>query len=368
MINLKPMEAVETLYSSNRPELSEEIIASLSQNIFNGRETRPAGWLQRTLARVSYRALQWTTRSSKHKDISAGFQSTVFRNNLMVRSGHPYAKSLLASSRSETASLIEGGDPMNGNYVMIAPEIRKNGGLWDRLFLDSVQGKDVRLRMELETRATYETARRWLEQGRPVRLKAVAAGTGLSMILVYNRLILDGYNPELITAAITDRDEANIKKANLLLDKLATTRGRKLDSGSRCGISAETEDIFSENAEREAVGTARYDVVTAIGILEYFQGFSYRTTEQRLKLKQPVESATAQDLAKRLYKMITDDGNLVVNTYRTHASTRILELFGRRFDYRNRENLRSLLSSVNFRPVRLIGSGNIYDVEIYEKN
>jgi len=361
------MEAVETLYSGDEPELSEKIIASLSQSIFSGNGTRPAGWIQRALARFSYRALQWTTRSSTLEDAS-GTQGTVFHNRLMVRSGHPYAHSLLASSRSETAALIEGGDPMNGNYVMIAPEIRKNGGLWDRLFLDSVQGKDVRLRMELETRATYETAKRRLELGRPIRLKAVAAGTGLSMILVYNRLIRDGYKPELMTAVITDREEANIAKANWLLDKLSTTRGRKLGPGSRYGISAETEDIFAENLKRQAAGTARYDVVTAIGILEYFQGFSCRTTEQRLNLTQPIESATAQDLAKQLYDMVTDDGNLIVNTYRTHASTRILELFGRRFDYRNRQNLRSLLSSVNFRPVRLMGSGNIYDVEIYEKN
>ena len=70
----------------------------------------------------------------------------------------------------------------------------------------------------------------------------------------------------------------------------------------------------------------------------------------------------------RLYAMTTDRASLIVNTYRDDASTRILELFGRRFDYRNRENLRSLLASVNFQPVRLVGSGNIYDVEVYEKN
>jgi hypothetical protein len=65
--------------------------------------------------------------------------------------------------------------------------------------------------------------------------------------------------------------------------------------------------------------------------------------------------------------MTTDRGSLIVNTYRCDPSTRILELFGRKFHYRNRENLRSLLTSVNFRPARLVGSGNIYDVEIYEK-
>ena len=102
--------------------------------------------------------------------------------------------------------------------------------LWDRLFLDSVQGKDVRLRMVLETRATYETAKRWLEREEPVRLKAVAAGTGLSMILAYDRLVRDGYNPDLITATITDREEANIDKANRLLGKLGHDQGKKAQS------------------------------------------------------------------------------------------------------------------------------------------
>ena len=360
------MEAVEALYSSGQHELSQEIVASLSRAIFSGSETRPAGWVQRTLARVSYRALQWTTKSSQPEGES-GSKVPVFSNKLMERSGHPYAKSLLASSRSETASLMEGGDPMNGNYMMLVPEIRMNGELWDRLFLDSVQGKDVRLRMVLETRAMYETARRWLEEEKPVRLKAVAAGTGLSLILVYDRLIRDGYRPELVTATITDWEEANIAKANRLLDKLTTTRERQGTLGTGSGISAETEDIFVESGKGGAACTARYDVVTAIGILEYFQGFSYRTTEQRLKLKSPVEAPAAQDLAKRLYDMTTDGGSLIVNTCRDDASTRILELFGRKFDYRNRENLRCLLTSVNFRPVRLVGSGNIYDVEIYEK-
>jgi len=365
MINVKPMEAVEALYCKDQDELSEEIVASLSRTIFGASETRPAGWVQRTLARVSYRVLQWTTTSSKPAD-APGSEVEVFSNKLMERSRHPYARALLGSSRSETASLVEGGDPMNGNYMMLAPEIRMNGGLWDRLFLDSVQGKDVRLRMALETRATYETARRWLEQEKPVRLKAVAAGTGLSMILVYDRLIRDGYHPRLLTVTITDWEKANIAKANRLMDKLATTRERKHDLGTGFGISAETEDIFAEY-QKGAACSAPYDVVTAIGILEYFQGFSYCTTEQRLKLKTQVEAPTAQDLVKRLYDMTTDCASLIVNTCRDDASTRILELFGRKFDYRNREGLRSLLTSADFRRVRLVGSGNIYDVEIYEK-
>jgi hypothetical protein len=366
MINLKPMEAVEALYSSDQPELSEEIVASLSRTIFGGNEIPSAGWVHRTLARVSYRILEWTT-TSHMPEAEPGSKVPVFSNKLLERSGHRYAGPLLGSSRSETASLMEGGDPMNANYVMIAPEIRRNGGLWDRLLLDSVQGMDVRLRMVLETRATYETARRRLGEEKPVRLKAVAAGTGLSLILVYNRLIRDGYKPDLITATITDREEANIAKSNHLLDKLATTRERKRRPGSGYGISAETEDIFAENRKGDAPCLARYDVIIAIGILEYFQGFSYGTTEQRLKLQPPAESTTAQDLARRLYDMAADRASLIVNTYRYHASTRILELFGRRFAYRNRDDLRSLLTSVNFRPVRLVGSGNIYEVEVYEK-
>jgi len=83
---------------------------------------------------------------------------------------------------------------MNNNYMMIAPEIRMNGGIWDRLFLDSVQGKDVRLRLAWETRATYEAAKQVLDEGQSVRIKGVAAGTGLSLILTYDRLIRNGYN------------------------------------------------------------------------------------------------------------------------------------------------------------------------------
>ena len=367
MQNLKPMDAVAALYSDEHHELSEKIVASLSRAIFDKGEIRPAGRMQRTFARVSYRVLQRTTTFCNGKD-ETGSEVTVFSNPLLEWSKHPYARSLLASSRSETASLVDGGDPMNGNYMMLAPEIRMNGGLWDRLFLDSVQGKDVRLRLALETRATYEAAKHWIERDEPVRLKAVAAGTGLSMILAYDRLVRDGYNPDLITAIITDRDGANIAKANRLLHKLATTRGRMGSLGRGYGISAETEDIFAESRNVGTACMAQYDVLTAIGILEYFNGFTYATTEQRLKLEPPVESATAQDLAMRLYEMTTERASLIVNTYRDDASTRILELFGRRFDYRRRENLRSLLASVNFRSAQLVGSGNIYDVEVYEKS
>jgi hypothetical protein len=251
---------------------------------------------------------------------------------------------------------------------MLAPEIRRNCGLWDRLFFDSVQGKDVQSRFVWETLATYEAARRRLEKDEPVRLKAVAAGTGLSMILAYDRLIQAGYNPELITARITDRENANVEKTNRLLAKLARTKNRVCGPESRHGISAGIEDIFPESRGRGAQDDAQYDIITAIGILEYFQGSSYDTTERRLKIEPSLESVTAHDLAIRLSEMTTDGASLIVNTYMDETSTRILELFGKRFAYRNRENLRSLLAAVDFRPALLAGSGNIYHVETYEKN
>ncbi len=76
----------------------------------------------------------------------------------------------------------------------------------------------------------------------------------------------------------------------------------------------------------------------------------------------------AEHLAARLGHMTTDAADLIVNTYRPHASTRILELFGRRFDYRNRENLTALLATADFGSPRLVGSGNMYDVLVYEKS
>jgi len=252
--------------------------------------------------------------------------------------------------------------------MMLVPEIRKNCSLWDRLLLDSVQGRDVQARFVWETRATYEAARSRLERDEPVRLKAVAAGTGLSMILAYDKLVREGFNPELITTSITDREPLTIGKANRLLSKLDSTRERMRSVEAGYGIAAVTENIFPGLGEGSVATGPRYDVVTAIGILEYFQGFSYSTTEQKLKIEPPIESTTAQDLAARLDDMTTERASLIVNTYMDDASTRILELFGKRFDYRNRENLRSLLASVNFGSARLAGSGNIYDVETYEKN
>lgn len=363
MENLKPMGAVTALYAPDQHELAEAIVASLSRAIFHETETKPAGKGKIFLGHVSHRVVRWTTRAAKSQD-STGADITLFRNRLFERSGHPYAQSLLTSSCGETAALVEGGDPMNGPYMMLAPEIRKNGNVWDRIFFDSVQSKDVQVRFVHETQATYMAAKRVLDRGESVRIKAVAAGTGLSLILVYDKLIRDGFDPESITAVITDRDSANTEKSNRLLGKLASTRNNLLAPGRNYGVSAVAEDVFGEADPLHAP----YDVVTAIGILEYFQGVTHGTTEKRLMLHEPDEPLTAHDLAARLGEMTTDRGNLIINTYRDHSCIRILELFGKRFDFRDRGHLRDLLAPLNFRSFHLAGSGHIYDVEVFEKS
>ncbi|MEY3896789.1 MAG: hypothetical protein RLZZ214_2309 [Verrucomicrobiota bacterium] len=359
MENLKPMAAVTALYAPDQHELAEAIVASLSRAIFHETDARPAGKAKIFLGRVSHKVVRWTTRAARSKDDN-GAEVALFSNRLFERSGHPYAHALLTSSRSETAALVEGGDPMNGPYMMLSPEIRKNGGVWDRIFFDSIQSKDVQVRFIHETQATHMAAKRVLDRGESVRIKAVAAGTGLSLILAYDKLIRDGYDPKTITAVITDRDPANTEKSNRLLGKLATTRNNL----HAHGISAVAEDVFGEADPLHAP----YDIVTAIGILEYFQGLTHGTTEKRLMLHEPDEPLTAHDLAARLGEMTTDRGNLIINTYRDHSCIRILELFGKRFDFRDRGHLRDLLAPLNFRSFHLAGSGHIYDVEVFEKS
>lgn len=362
MENLKPMGAVTALYAPGQHELAEAIIASLSHAIFHKTEVKPAGKGKLFLGRVSHRVVRWTTRAARSQD-ETGSDITLFKNRLLERSGHPYAQSLLTSSRRETTALVEGGDPMNGPYMMLSPEIRKNGGLWDRIFFDSVQSKDVQLRFIHETQATYMAAKRALDRGESVRIKAVAAGTGLSLILAYDRLIRDGFDPEAISAVITDRDPANTGKSNILLGKLASTRNTPLVPGHAYGISAVSEDIFEEQDPLHSP----YDIVTAIGILEYFQGGSHGSTEQRLMLHEPAEPLTAIHLVERLGAMTADRGNLIVNSYRDHSCIRILEHFGKRFDFRDRGHLGDLLSPLHFRSFHLAGSGHVYDVEVFEK-
>src|SRR6185295_2855826 len=135
---IRPMDAVVALYAEGNDELSEAIIASLSRAVFGERHVSPAGPAQRALARFSYRILKRTTRRRKAND--EGYEGGAFRNPILERSRHPYGRALLDSSSREHESLVEGGDPMNGPYMMICPEILKVSDVWDRLFLHSVQG------------------------------------------------------------------------------------------------------------------------------------------------------------------------------------------------------------------------------------
>lgn len=355
---LSPMEAVSALYHGTDAELTGTILNDLSHQVFHGPEIAPAGRAQRFMARVSHRLLQATTRLE-----SNGASGQVYQNRLLQRSGHPYALALLNSTTQETASLVEGGDPMNGPYLMLAPSVRANGDRWDHLFFNSVQGKDVQFRFIRETRATYEQAKAILESGRPVRLKAVAAGTGLSLILAYHKLIQEGHDPASITALITDRDRANTGKTKHLLHKLASTRGNRFTCNNGYGIAARTEDLFMDSSP-EAAG-AEFDIITAVGILEYFEGTSSHTTRERLGLPAPEGGLLDSDLAARLAGMTTAGGQLIINTYRDHASVRILELFGKRFAFRDRTHLAALLGPHGFKPHKSAGSANIYDVEVF---
>ena len=359
------MDAVAALYSQGDEELSEAIIASLSRALFGAVSGSPAGLVQRVFSRISHRVLKWTTTHEK-ADGESG-ETSFFRNPILERTGHPYARALLNSSAQETKALMEGGDPMNGPYMMISPEILGMSGFWDRLLMHSVQGKDVQLRFVRETQATYEAARARLEIEESIRLKAVAAGTGLSLILAYDRLVNEGYDPARMTVRITDRDKSNVDKARRLLGKLNSTRNNITSEETEGGISVGTEDLFADPPASNGIGEQKYHVVTAVGILDYLPGFTCSTTERTLRLPEPAEEIQAEHLVARLSQMITGDGILIVNTYRPHASTRILELFGRRFDYRHRENLSDLLASGGFTVQRLIGSGHIYDVVVFHK-
>ena len=248
--------------------------------------------------------------------------------------------------------------------MMIVPAIQATAFLWDKLFFNSVLGKDVQLRFIFETKATYAEAKARLDRGVNVRIKALAAGTGLSLILAYDRLIRDGYDPARILARITDRDVSNTEKTRRLLKKLAAVRGWRLAAADEPGVGVETEDIF----QKTALGLGKYDLVTAVGILEYLQGSTFRTTEQHHRIHEPEEPATALHLVDRLCDITRPDGSLIVNTYRPHSSNRILELFGKRFDYRHTMHLNKLFAGTPFPIPILVGSGVIYDVNIYKKD
>ena len=364
---LTPMEAVNTLYSHGQEELTEAIFASVSRQVFDEKAPDPSSGLRRFLARGVLRMLKRRTRT-EYRQGPDGQEMTVFRNKLLERSEHPYAMTLLSPTAANNAAFVEGGDPMNAPYMMICPTISRNAGTWDKILLDSVQGRDVQLRFIWETRSTYEAARARLDAGHPVRIKAAASGTGLSTILVFDRLIRDGYDPESIAAIMTDREESNVKKAQLLLGKLATTSANLADEAERHGITSRTMDLLHDIPSQEiSGGHDLYHVVTLVGILEYFRGHTCETTEEHHGETFEGDDSEGAELIRKISEMTADGGRLIANTYRVEPGARILEVFGKKLRFRNREDLHALAATGGFVPSKTAGSGNVYDVEVFEK-
>jgi hypothetical protein len=364
--NYTPMEAVFALYSEHDEDLAEAIIASLNRQIFEEAVPEASGRIRRRLAWAVHRLLKRTTRAHVRTGPD-GKDFVVYRNRLIERSHHPYALTLLEPSEAEVAAFVEGGDPMNAPYMMISPEISRNARTWDRLFLDSVQGRDVQLRFIWETKFTYEAAKARLERNQPVRLKAAAAGTGLSMILVFDHLIREGYPPELISATITDRDPANVAKTERLLGKLRSTREHHADTRRSPGISARTRDLLHPVTAPGTEPDPAYDIITLMGILEYFRGFTCATTEEHLGLPVTHVGTDAQELLGKIGEMTADSGILIANSYRTEIGARILEIFGKRLYFRKRKDLQDLAATAGFVSTGKVGSGNVYDVEVFQK-
>lgn len=365
--DLGPMEAAAALYADGQEELSGAIIASLGRQVFDEEDPQPAPRLRCFLARGLLRFLKRRT-SVEYRQGPDGKKMAVYRNRLLEYSRHPYAATLLSPSCSRNASFVEGDDPMNGPYMMICPIIRRNSDPWDSRFLNSVLSQDVRLRFIWETRSTYEAAKSRLDAGQPVRILAAAAGTGLSATLVYDRLIHDGYPAGSITVTMTDREEPNVEKARRLLSKLATTRGNPAEAGQPGGISARTMDLIQGNPSPEGTNSdERYDVVTLVGILEYFRGFTSDTTEEHLGETHSTDESEGADLIRWIAEKTAPSGNLIANTHRREPAAQILEVFGKRLRYRNRDDLRALAETGGFVPKSTVGTGRVFDVEVFEK-
>lgn len=363
------MEAVNALYSTDDADLAESIVASLRRRIFDGSAPSPAKQAKRRMSKLIYGILRRTTRKETRK-ADDGHEYIAYRNPILEGSKHPYALTLLTPTGADSANFVEGGDPMNAPYMMLCPEIRQTARLWDRLLLESVQGTDVQLRFVLETRFTYEAARERLEAGRPVRIKAAAAGTGLSLILVYDRLIRDGYDPELIHATITDRDQSNVVKTGRLLAKLATTSAHRTDSTQRPGICDQVKDLMHLHSSRESAneaGELPYDIVTLVGILEYFPGHTCSTTNDHHGEPPAEHDLQATDLLQKIDVVTTDDGTLITNSYRVEIGARLIELWGKRLFFRNRSDLESLVETAGFTSAGKFDHGHIYDVEAFRK-
>lgn len=363
---LTPMQAVAALYGEGEEQLACAIVESLSRRIFEGRPPRPSNLIRRGLGRFAFHVMRRTTVAETRTGPD-GHPVVSYRNRILERSGHPYAATLLEPSRADTASFVEGGDPMNALYMMLVPEIRRNAGKWDHIMLDAVQSRDCQWRLVWETRMTRELAARRLREGYPVRLKAVAAGAGLSMILVLDRLLREGHDPSLITALITDREAANVEKALRLLSKLPSTKQHlALHTGSPHGIFLHIEDVLHPTTK--TAHDLPFDIVTVIGLLEYFPGFTFTTSEEHLGEPPPEGPPHAADLIRNIGAMTADGGQLIVNTFRLKSAIRTMEVFGKRFRYRGRKEMAELLATGGFTPAGLAVSANIFDVEVFVKN
>lgn len=359
------MEAVETLYGEGNEHVSREIVAALNRRIFGQSLPRPSNIARRALGRFAFLLMNRTTKR-EFRTGPEGKPVAFYRNRILERSNHPYARTLLEPSRADTEHYVEGGDPMNAVYMMLVPEIRRKAGTWDHIMLDAVQSRDVQWRLVWETRITHDLATRRLRDGKPVRMKAAAAGTGLSMILATERLLEDGYDPQLISVSITDREPANIEKALRLINKLpAVGRHLALHTGSSHGIVLHIEDLL--HASSKTAHDARFHVVTAIGILEYFPGFTFTTTEEHLGETVPGGGAQARDIVAALSSMTAAGGFLVTNSFRKCSAIRTMEVFGKRFRYRGRKEMEALLATGGFVPAGKVVSGNIFDVEVYSQ-
>lgn len=353
---LTPMDAVSCLYGGGPEDPARALVASLGRRIFENDAPRPSNVFRRCLAAGVFHLMRHTTRNDTRPGPD-GHPVVFHRNRILERSGHPYAATMLEPSRADTAAFVEGGDPMNALYMMLIPEIRRAAGLWDHIILDSVQARDVQWRFYWETRCAHDLASARLARGEPIRLKAVAAGAGLSMAVVLDRLLREGHDPTLIAATIADREASNVAKAALLLGKLDSTRPL-LESGR---VLTVTEDLLNP-----VVGDP-YDVVTVMGILEYFPGHTLTTTEQHHGQPAPQGPPHAEDLVRNIAAMTASGGALVTNTFRLLTAVRIMEVFGKKFRYRGRPEMQRLLASSGFVPAGRHHSANIFDVEIFRK-
>lgn len=360
-----PMEALGVLYGEGQEVASRAIVDGIIEQIFDSPQRQPLAGIRRKLTGFAFWSMDKTTRKEVRTG-PGGSQSIIYHNRILERSGHPYIATLLRPGDA-TASLVEGGDPMNAIYMMLCPEVERRAKLWDRLLLDSVPSRDVQVRFLWETRLTHELATRRLRNGKPVRIKAFAAGTGLSVVLVCERLLREGHDPKLLRAVISDRDPAHRHKTLRLIRKLPLLCDQIDESGEAThGILARAEDIFHPTLTGSP--ELPFDIVTAVGILEYFSGHTYKTTEARLGEGTPAEKPDAADLLRVIANQTAEGGNLIVNTHREAAATRILEVFGKRFRYRKLENLRALAATANFEPTGTSFSGNVYDIEVFAKS